>query len=182
MKEESEIHRQVAQRNMKGMENEAAVVSRVLRFETEAAEGRVGQHVEGTTRKATVGGNRCRGLAPKQLMPGPVPPAAASPPAEQEELTEFEARRNELMDTILADLEGSTRYKEMAKEEKNLRQLQKQVGQLGGIRGPTTREQEKLEFQKKLVVELELRIAEKWRQVDRLGQQAWEAGSRQVKS
>ena len=74
------------------------------------------------------------------------------------------------MDTILADLEGSTRYKEMAKEEKNLRQLQKQVGQLGGIRGPTTREQEKLEFQKKLVVELELRIAEKWWQVDRLGQ------------
>ena len=85
-----------------------------------------------------------------------------------------EDRRNGLVDAILADLEGTTRCKGMAKEEKDLRLLRKQAGQLAEIRGPSAREKERLEFQRKLAAEWEVRLEEKWRQVQRLEDQAWE--------
>ena len=91
---------------------------------------------------------------------------------QQEEANED--RRNGLVDAILADLEGTTRFKGMAKEEKDLRLLRQQMGQLAEIRGPSTREKERLEFQRKLAAEWEVRLEEKWRQVQRLDEQAWE--------
>ena len=116
---------------MRCVVEEAEVVLRVLRLEMEVAEKwQVSdeQGAEQTARKGVAGSGMMRRLAPKLLLP-PRIPTSSPPPAThtEKELTEAEKRRNNLTDKTLLDLEGASRCKTMAKEERNLRRLRQQV-------------------------------------------------------
>jgi hypothetical protein len=166
--EETEGRRQTAQRNMRGMEQEAAVVLRVLRLEVEMAEkegGREGVAVGATVRRQvdSIGSMRL-GLVPRRLAL--IPPAASSPPPCTAP-TPGTAR--ELFLGRIGD-----RYERLAKAEKAVRTLRKDIAKLEGTPGRSYSQTEALAFYKGCVTDREEEADALWREVADLQRWSWQ--------